>query len=92
MSEPSETPIGRLLAAASLLAQASSGLIENALAETLFTQDVADFAANPNRIHPLGDDLDAIAEAITCIHFALGEPSTTSRLADAAERWVRGED
>lgn len=90
--DPTETPIGRLLAAASLLAQAASGVIENARAETLFTADVLAFAENPNGLYPLGDELDAIAEALTCIHRAIGEPASTSRLADAAERWVRGVD
>lgn len=90
--DATSTPMGRLLAAASALASAASGVIEYARAEDVFRQEVAGYAADPNHIHPLGEELDQIADALANLHIAIGEPNSTSRFYDAADRWVQGED
>ena len=94
------TPAQQVLNAALELNEAVYELMALAQQPDMLARLVAGFAkgqdagatSHDDADPPFAEAVDKIASALCDLHHTLGEPLITSRLADAAQRWVRGED
>lgn len=80
------------------LMEAARELTEAAQHPDRLRRDIDDLQAMPTGIHPFGDALDAIAQAIVDIHFlsaardgVLADQHPTEDLAEASARWLHGD-
>lgn len=88
------TPAQQLLGAALNLNEATYELLSQAQASDLLDRLVAArSAATDDDAEPLFAEIfDKIAEGVCNLFHAAGRPAQLERFANAAERWVRGED
>lgn len=84
------TPAQQILGAAIVLNEAVYELMCQAQTPDLLAKRLAHSAADDEP--PFAEVFDKIAEGVCNLFHAAGRPESLERLADAAARWVRGED
>lgn len=85
------TPAQQILGAALSLNEAVYELMSQAQTPDLLGKRLA--AADPGDDDPpFAEVFDKIAEGVCNLFHAAGKPEALERFADAAARWVRGED
>lgn len=88
------TPAQQVLGAAIGLNEAVYDLMSSAQVPDMMQRILDAHAAStdPDDEPPFAEAFDKIAQGICDLFHAAGNPAALERLADAAERWVRGED
>jgi hypothetical protein len=94
------TPTQTLVGIAVSLGEASRAILEWAQTPKQLVDELKGLRAEPEGygLHPFGDALDDIAQAVTSLHFlcaggpeGLASDHPTEDFAEAAARWLRGE-